>query len=416
MTDYSPRRLTDGIVKKLPLPATGKVRVFDAPDPDRPKLEWCQRFGVRLYAGGVRSFIVEYRPKGQPPRFHTIGTFPVWSVEAARSEAIEIRRRAEQDGVDPQAEKQAQRDAPTVAKLCDRFIAEHASTKRAKTKKGYEQTVETEIKPALGKKLVTAVTKEDCQKLFKEITKRAPYQANRVLACMSKMFTLAMGWRMRTDNPCKGIERNSEEKRERYLTNAELQRLTRALAQHEDQQVANAIRLLLLIGCRKGELLSAKWEAFDLVERGTWTKLGSQTKQKRQHTIPLNDTALSVLRAMEKAAPDDAEYLFPGDADGHLGDIKKQWAAVRRRAGITDAGRTRLRIHDLRHSFASFALNSGVTLETVGGLLGHSQIATTQRYSHLTDQTKREATAKVGSLLSGLAVTKPKRRKLRAVR
>jgi integrase len=220
---------------------------------------------------------------------------------------------------------------------------------------------------------------------------------------------------LRPDNPVRGVERNAEEQRERYLTHDELARLTKALADYEDQRIANAVRLLLLIGARKNEVLGARWDQFDF-DRDVWVKEASYTKQKKKHEVPISDPALRILGDMRKSAPADAVYLFPGDHQGRLGDIKKHWPRILQSAGITDKGKAKLRIHDPRHSFASFAISQGLSLEHIKPLLGHASIVTSQRYSHLHDQAKREATNKVGSLLSGLVAKRPRARKLKVVR
>jgi integrase len=407
---YSPRRLTDAIVRKLPLPPSGKVKVLDAPDPERPHLDWCRRFGVRVYASGVKTFFVEYTVKGQEPKYIAIGAYPnEYGVEAARIKAIDIRRAAKQDGEDPQAEKQAERAAPTMEVLADRFVAEWASKKRAPTTEGYTIAADR-VKARWGKKKVAAITPEDVEEWHAEITKTAPYMANRVAAAVSKMFSLAMKWRMRTDNPVKGLVRNAEQKRKRYATPDELARLTRALAAHPEQAPANAIRMMVLTGARKGEVLSATWSQFDF-HRNVWVKPDHATKQKREHETPLSATMLALLKQMKKAAG-SSPYLFPGvGKTGHLDDVRKAWVKVCKKAGITG-----LRLHDLRHSYASMLVSAGHGLPVIRDLLGHADIQTSARYAHLFDTATRAAANQVGSKLAGMVVTKPKGRKLRAVR
>jgi integrase len=239
------------------------------------------------------------------------------------------------------------------------------------------------------------VTFSDVDRLHRKITKRgASYVANRVVALLSKMFALAMRWQYRADNPAKGIERNQEEKRERYLSPEELARLGAALAKHKDKAAANIFRLLSVTGARSGEVRAAKWADFDL-EAGTWTKPASTTKQAKLHRIPLNPPARLLLSELRKAAADDAEYLFPGRRGGYRVEVKADWAAVCKAARIKDA-----RIHDLRHSFASVLASSGHSLPIIGRLLGHSQAATTQRYAHLQDDPLRKATDTAGAIVT----------------
>ncbi len=217
-------------------------------------------------------------------------------------------------------------------------------------------------------------------------------------------MTFAIKLKWRTGNPCSGaVEKNAEPARKRYLSPAELQRLTKALAEHPDQRTANAVRLLLLSGSRKHEVLGAKWEQIDF-ERGVWTKPASTTKQATEHELPLSAPALQLLRAMRKAAP-DATFLFPTNrgASGHAVEIKKPWRDICKRAGLTD-----FRTHDLRHSHASFLKDAGYDLLMIGKLLGHAHVATTQRYVHLFDEPQRQATNKVGARMTGLVAKPPK--------
>jgi integrase len=406
----SSKWLTDAVVRDLRLPGRGTTRVFDLPHPGGKK-GWVSGFGVRVSAGGSKSFVLRYRSrKTRTEHLYTIGTFPAWSVDAARAEAKDLKHRIEK-GHDPQVAKEAERNAATITELCERFIAEHLPKKRPSTARDYTGIIAKIIKPVLGRKLVAALDHKDVEELHAGISKRGRHhRANRAVAVLSRMMTFAMKERLRLDNPCKGLERNPETKRKRYLTGDELARLTRALAEHSDQQMANVFRLLLLTGARKSEVLSARFEQFDLDNRRVWVKPSHATKTKIEHEIPLGEGALALLQSMRKAEP-DAEFLFPSHGStGHLTEIKKVWAAICKRAGIVG-----LRMHDLRHSYASFLASAGYSLPVIGALLGHTQPTTTARYAHLLDDPLREATNKVGALLSGVTAKRPAKRKLRAV-
>jgi integrase len=200
---------------------------------------------------------------------------------------------------------------------------------------------------------------------------------------------------MRPDNPCKGVIANPESPRERYLKPHEVERLMKALTELPDRESANVIVLALLTGARRGELLNATWDQFDL-EAGAWTKPSSHTKQKRTHRIPLSPRALELLKAIRADAPAAERYIFPTRA--RLG-IRSPWERVRQAAGLKD-----VRFHDLRHSYASLLVGDGVSLHIVGRLLGHTQAQTTMRYAHLADDPLREATDRVGKLLGGSGV------------
>jgi integrase len=210
------------------------------------------------------------------------------------------------------------------------------------------------------------------------------------------MFSLAIRWGLRPDNPCRGIERNPENKRQRYLSGAELGRVTAALTELHDQGAANAIRLLLLTGARRGELLMARWRDIDL-DQGLWTKPGSTTKQATTHCVPISDAARRLLATMREQADDGVEWLFPAiRKSGHRTDIDDAWNALRKTAGIPD-----VRLHDLRHSFASVLASQGLSLPVIGALLGHSSPTTTHRYAHLVDNVLRVATDRAGAVITG---------------
>jgi integrase len=226
--------------------------------------------------------------------------------------------------------------------------------------------IERIVKPALGNRKVTSITYADIDKLHRKLSTTAPYQANRLVALLSKMFSLAIRWEMRSDNPAKGIERNPEERRYRYPSGDELRRLTEALAAHPSQAAANAVRLLLLTGARRGEVLGAEWSQFDLAE-GVWVKPSSHTKQKREHRVPLSAPARQLLAEM-KAETESSPYLFParpGSKGGHLTEIKKSWATLCKAADLRG-----VRIHDLRHTYASVLASAGLSLPVIGALIG----------------------------------------------
>jgi integrase len=224
-----------------------------------------------------------------------------------------------------------------------------------------------------------------------------PYRANRVVAVASKMFSLAVRWKMRPDNPCKGIERNYEVKRKRYLHADELGRLLMALASHPDQEVANIFRLLLLTGARRGEVLAMRWADVDLTA-GKWVKPGSTTKQRTEHEVPLSAPARQLLAEIAESHTGKRglpEFVFPGNGDkGHVVEVKRAWRHITKAAGISN-----LRIHDLRHSFASQLASGGASLPLIGAMLGHSNPATTARYSHLFDDPLRQAAERVGAVI-----------------
>ncbi|MFD1986826.1 tyrosine-type recombinase/integrase [Mesorhizobium newzealandense] len=390
-------KLTDTIVDKLPLPSTGNKITYD---------DDVKGFGIRVTAGGARSFILNYRTRSGLERRYTIGSRPDWKTGPAREEAKSLKKQIDV-GADPMGEVSAAREAKTVADLCDRFEKEHLTKKRDSTARDYKALIKNHVLPALRNKKVADVEFTDIDGLHRKISKTAPYLANRTVAVLSKMFGLAIKWRWRTDNPAKGIERNDEQKRHRYLSPAELLKLTEALTRLEDQQAANIFRLLLLTGARRGEVQAAKWEQIDLAS-GVWTKPGATTKQKTMHRVPLSAPARVLLTALREKAKDDAVYVFPGRGSDHRVEIKNEWRDACVAAGIVEseivkdkvAVKPSARIHDLRHTYASVLASAGLSLPIIGALLGHSQPATTARYAHLMDDPLRQATERAAAIVT----------------
>lgn len=405
-------KLTDTIVKALVAPATGNRITYDTD---------VKGFGVRITAAGALAFILNYRTTTGRERRFTIGNFPDWKVAAARAEAADLKRRVDR-GEDPLGDIQEKRAAPTVDDLCDRFEKEFLPKRRLNTQVGYKAQMKNYVRPILGKTKVADLTFADVDGMHRKITAAGkPYAANRTVALVSKLMSLSVRWGYRTDNPVRGIERNGEVKRKRYLSPEEMVRLTKALAEHEDVQAANIIRLLLLTGARRNEVQAMRWADLDLT-KGVWSKPGATTKQKTDHVVPLSAPARQLLatlrdeadRKAKKAKEDVGEFVFPGRGVPHRTEIKADWRALCLAAGLYDErkekgadGKVRTikepncRIHDLRHSFASILVSSGLSLPIIGQLLGHSQPQTTARYSHLYDDPLRAATERVGAVVMG---------------
>ena len=355
-------------------------------------------FGIRVKPSNVKSYIVQYRNrKTGASRRKTIGQHgPLLTFHKAKERARIILADALK-GNDPVADDRTVRDAPTMRQLAADYLEQHAvPKKRARSVKNDRSMIDRIILPRLGSKKVAAVQSRDIQSLHVSM-KKTPYQANRLLALLSKMLSLAVKWGWRSDNPVKGIERFQEERRERWLSDRELSQLLSVLIAHPNQRAANAVRLQLLTGARLGEVLKARWSDFDL-DRGVWTKPSHHTKQKRTEHIPLSGPTLTLLTDMrEKADPNEANIL-PGNASGRpLQDIKKFWKAVTEQAGIAD-----YRLHDNRHTHASHLVSSGLSLEIVGRLLGHTNPTTTKRYAHIADSPLRAATERFGAKLDAL--------------
>jgi integrase len=381
-------KITDAVVKALPAPAKGSRIYYDLS---------VKGFGIRVTANGARAFILNYRTRLGRERRFTIGSFPDWKTGGARIEAVELKRQIDRGG-DPLGDIVASRVAPTVADLCARFESEYLPRKRPSTQKTYKQQIAAEIIPALGRLKVANVAFADIDGVHRAITKRGkPYRANRVLALLSRIFTMAVRWHMRTDNPCKGIERNQEHKRRRYLSADELTRLSRALDEYSDQQSADIIRMLLLTGARRGEALQARWQDIDLTT-GTWRKPAATTKQQSEHEVPLSNAARQLLTGLRQRTAKGEEWVFPAVDGSHRRDVKDAWASICRAASIKSA-----RVHDLRHTYASVLASAGLSLPIIGQLLGHTTPTTTARYAHLFDDPLRAAAERAGAIITGAA-------------
>src|SRR5208282_418808 len=376
-------RITEKTIKSLKAPETGNRIFYD---------DQVGGFGARLTASGAISFILTYWTGGRQRR-HTIGRHPELNATAAREEAIQLRDSIRRGG-DPLGDKEQRRAAPTVADLFEDFMERHAKIYlRPNSIRCYEVMGRKIIVPKMGNIKVADLRRRDIEELHQSL-KDTPYHANRTRALLSKMMSVAKRWEWRNDNPCEGIPKFPEEKRDRWLSTEEIERLCDALDKHPNQSAANAIRLLLLTGARRGEVLTATWKDFNLV-LGVWTKPSHYTKQKRTEHVPLSPPALQLVVSMKERSG-ESEYLFPGAIAGKpLQEIKQVWSAVCKQANLKS-----VRLHDLRHTYASHLVSSGMSLPIVGRLLGHTQPQTTARYAHLADDPLRQATNRFASIVA----------------
>lgn len=365
----------------------GKRRIFFHPEEEG--------FAV-IVLPKTKTFVFDYYIHGRRRRY-TIGQFadvPGLTVEAARNEAKILRVRVNK-GEDPQAEKKAKNDAETVNELADLFEETHLPKKRASTAASYMSLLKP-IRKELGRLKVVAVLHGDIERLHDKLSKSTPTRANRVVAVLSKMFSIAVKKAMRSDNPVKGIERNQDVKRERYLSSVELVRLADALKKDVDQQTADMVRFLLVTGARRGEVLFATWGQFDLA-LGKWSKPASHTKQAKIHNVPLSAAAREILsRRTGKRLP--GQLVFSDESGLPYKDLPREsWRRILAAAEIEG-----FRVHDLRHTYASLLASANYSLPMIGALLGHSAPATTARYAHLFDDPLRSATEHVGGIFSGI--------------
>lgn len=392
------------------------------PHPRRDRIHYDDKvpgFGVRVTKAGVKSFIVNYHCDGRERRL-TIGRWPTWSAEAARDKANALRVEID-NGIDPQRKIEEARAEKSVADLAKEYLENHAQVyKREKSVYEDRRMLDKIILPKLGKKRVSAVGRRDIETLHRSL-KATPYQANRALALVSKMFACAMDWKMRPDNPAHGIPRFHEDKREAWFSVEQLQKFADALDAYSEQDAADALRLLVVTGARPHEVIGAGWPQFDL-HRGVWTKPSHHTKQKRDEHVPLNPSALMILRRMQEDRT--GPYLFPGrDPGTSRTTLRNAWRQVCKAAGFATEysvmGRRgkplrrwkpTVRVYDFRHTFASHLVSRNISLLLVGKLLGHTQAATTYRYAHVADSALRDATNQFGKLVESNVVEMPKSR------
>lgn len=349
-------------------------------------------FGVRVLPGGQKTYLIQYRAGGRTRRVK-IGRHGTLTVDEARKRAQELLGSVAK-GENPAAELQEHRRAPRIRDVCERFYTEHVLQRcKPSTQGEYRRAIDLFIKPALGTFKVVDVQRADIAK-FHHDNRTRPYQANRTLGVLSKMFNLTEVWGLRADgsNPCRHVPKFPEKRRETFLDLGQIGYLSRTLQLCLDEgtespQVVAAFYLLMLTGCRLSEIQFAKWSYID----GRSLCLPDSKTGKRR--IPLNDDALAVLEMLPRAP--DNDYLIFGDIPGQpITDLQRPWRRIRKKAKFPN-----LRIHDLRHSFASNAIQQGVDLFTVGKLLGHSQIQTTMRYAHIADDPLQKAANVLGSAM-----------------
>ena len=371
--------------------------------------------------------MVDYRAGGRQRRF-TIGAYPDWSVQAARQAAKELKREVDA-GFDPMGERHSERAAPTLQDVWQRYQAEHLPHKAPRAQRDERSIWEKIILPRLGKLKLSAIDHAAIDSLHRDITtiRGTPVRANRTIETLRKAFNLAIRWNWCERNPASGVRKNTEDKRSRYLNKTEIAALVQALNNHSEPMSVNAIKLLMLTGARRGEVLGATWAMFDF-DNGVWTKPSAHTKQRRLHRVPLSGPALRLLAEMKEEAARKARkdgvlmspYVFPGTDGKPLTDIKRTWASVCLKAGLSEQVPKRVRngkppkgkdgklvmiaqpsvrMHDLRHSFASILVSAGASLPLIGQMLGHTQVQTTQRYAHLYDDPLRKAAEAVGEVV-----------------
>lgn len=363
-------------------------------------------FGVRLQQN-VPSYFLKTRSRGRQV-WLTIGKHgSPWTPDKARTEALRLllEARSGRDIPQPSAAGRPASGATTVSGAIARFKAEHVPKLKPRTQQHYEWTLTRLIEPKLGRKALDGIGPTEVGRFHVGLAD-TPGQANGALTVLSSFITWCMDMKLlpRSENPCASIRRFKEKKRERYLSVSELQRLAAVLDAAEADETHSvyalaAIRLLILTGARLNEILTLKWDyvSFDQA------RLSLPDSKTGFKFIGLNDHAIAVLKSLPRF--DDNPHVIAGQRRGaHMVNLQGIWSDIRSAAKLND-----VRLHDLRHSFASFAVDAGASLPLVGKLLGHASVATTARYAHLSDQRAAQVNQTVGNVIGGAMKSRSRR-------
>jgi integrase len=384
-------KLTKRTVEGTAAPQSGEINLWDSEVPG---------FGLRLRAGGSRVYVVEYRNREQRKRRITLGPHGRLTVEQARDLAQQALA-AVGRGEDPAEARNEERAAPTVVELAKRYLDQHARPKKKPASiAADERILRLYVLPALGRRRAAALGLKEVADLHHAMRDK-PVQANRMLALLSKMFGLAERWGLRPpgSNPCRGVDRFPERRRERFLSAGELERLGTVLDEVEPTEpfVALAIRLLLLSGARRDEVLTLRWSEVNF-ERACLSLPDSKTGAK---LIPLGPAPLAVLSSAPRL--EGSLYVIPGRRiGGRLIGLQRPWVRIREQAGLGD-----LRLHDLRHTFASYGAAAGLGLPVLGAILGHRNQATTARYAHIADDPRQAGAARISGEIAAALNGRP---------
>ncbi|MEQ8807301.1 MAG: site-specific integrase [Rhodospirillales bacterium] len=357
-------------------------------------------FGVRIKPSGVKSFVIQYRNRHGRSRRVTLGRYGVMTLEEARTEARQ-QLSAVSRGSDPRQDRDEGRSAMTVADLADRYMSDHCEGRcKESTIKAHQWLLDKFILPDVGRRSIHELRHSDVDRLHQSL-KETRYNANRVLGLLKAMYGRARIWGLVEPHvdPTTGVRPFRETRRQRFLSMEELKKLAIALDLAEQdgtisRTVGAAYRLLVLTGARLSEIQKLKWDEVDLAN-GLILLKEHKSDRHGAKAIPLSQAASRILENIERA--DENPYVFVGmKKNQHITDLQRPWRRIRSRAGLAD-----VRIHDLRHTFASMGISVGGSLPIIGGLLGHRTPQATAVYAHLSADPLRQTTEQVGSVIGG---------------
>jgi len=368
---------------------------------NRDKVIWdtsLPGFGVRVKPSGVKAYVLQYRNRHGRSKRLTLGRVGQITLDQARKEAVRLKG-AVSLGTDPAHERHETRNCETVRELSERYMEDHCRGRcKESTMAAHQWLLNKYILPKFGACKITELQSAEIVRYHQSLRK-TPYNANRVLGLLKAMFSKAEQWGQlpANANPASSIKPFTERKRQRFLSVEEFKTLFRTIDELEKLKVigvyqAAAIRLLTLTGCRLSEILTLKWTSVNFVNNRLLLE-NHKTDRKGAKAIPLNNAAKTILQNLPRI-PDNVFVIVGKNNEGHLVNLQKPWGRVRKTAGFED-----VRLHDLRHSFASAAASAGIPLQIIGGMLGHSSPQTTARYAHLSQDPVHQASEVVGTLI-----------------
>lgn len=382
------------------LPETGRYMVWD---------QDLKGFGLRVEPSGVKTFIVRYRVGGGRRgilRQFKVGRYGKLTPDQAREEAVKVLAQAEL-GSDPQAVRTNARETLTVAELCDLYLLEGVATKKDSTLALDRIRIARHIKPLIGSTRITALTTGMVERMMQDIadgkvkaeatphTRGGKGAASRTVGLLSGIFAFALRRGLCAESPTKGVKRYRDNSRERFLSPRELGALGDALVAGEGAGMnlhhVAIVRLLALTGARKNEIRCLRWSEVDL-EGGRLNLADSKTGKR---AIPLGAPAVAVLAGLARSG-DGLVFPDPRHPEEPVRGLDWAWVSLRNKAGLGD-----LRIHDLRHSFASTGLSTGQALPMIQKILGHAHHSSTARYAHLAEDPVRDAVDRISSVVAG---------------